>query len=178
MPDNQEADRELVQQMLSREWDELTVAVHIRQFDPRFRVPGRLADGSPRSQYRMRRYVGLIGKTLHLVVVLAAELLSSATGLGGPSFTTFSGQVRGPEGSAAVQFAQAVHGGEFWLAISASRLAAVKTGSSPPVIVMWSGIGSMCPQLDRDAKALRWPDGSSVSFILDTSERQRLLATV
>jgi hypothetical protein len=96
MPDNQEADRELVQQMLSREWDELTVAVHIRQFDPRFRVPGRLADGSPRSQYRMRRYVGLIGKTLHLVVVLAAELLSSATGLGAPRSPRSAGRYEVP----------------------------------------------------------------------------------
>lgn len=178
VPDNQEADRELVQQTLSREWGEPTVAVHVRQFAPRFQVPGRRVDGSPSSQYRVRHYVGLIGKTLHVVVVFAAELLSSATGFGGPSFTTFSGQIRGPEGSAAVQFAEAVRGGEFWLATSASRLAAVKTGSSPPVIVTWSGIGSVSPQLDRDGKALRWPDGSSVSFILDASERQRLLATV
>jgi hypothetical protein len=178
MPNNQEADRELVQQTLSREWGEFPVAIHIRQFSPRFRVPGRRADGSPSSRHRVRRYVGLIGKTLHVVVVLAVDLLSSATGLGGPSFTTFSGQIRGPEGSAAVQFAQAVRGGEFWLAISASRLAAVKTGSAPTVIVMWSAISAVCPQLDRDATALRWPDGSSVSFTLDISEHQRLMATV
>ncbi|MGH3771860.1 MAG: hypothetical protein ACRDRW_10750 [Pseudonocardiaceae bacterium] len=178
VPGSQEADRDLVQQTLSREWGEPTVAVYIEQFAPRFRVPGRRADGSSSSRYRVRRYVGLVGKTLHLVVVLAAELLSSATSLEGPSFATFSGQVRGPEGSAAVQFAAAVRSGEFWLATSASRLAAVKTRSSPPVIVMWSGAGSGCPQLDRDAKALRWPDGSSVSFMLDTPERQRLSATV
>jgi len=174
----QEADRELVQQTLGREWGELTVAVHISRFAPCFRVPGRRPDGSPRSRDRVRRCVGLIGKTLHVVVVLAAELLSNTTGPGGPSFTTFSGQVRGSEGSAAVQFAAAVRGGEFWLVTCASRLAAVKTGSSPPVIVLWSGIGSVRPQLDRAAKTLRWPDGSSVSFLLDIPERQRLSATV
>ena len=173
--DSYEAARELVQQTLSREWCEPTVAVHIA-FDPAFQVPGRRDDGSFVSQHRVRRFIGRVGRAVASVVVVAVELISdSSTGLH-PWISLYSGEVRGAEGSSAVQFADAVRG-KFWLVISASRLAAAKAGSSSPLIVMWSAVGSDCPQLDRDASTLRWPDGSSVSFLLHSAERQRL-ATV
>lgn len=175
MPNNQEADRELVQQTLSREWGESTVAVHIA-FEPAFQVPGRRDDGSFSSQHRVRRFVGRVCRGVASAVVVAVELVAnSSTGLH-PWISLYSGEVRGAEGSSAVQFADAVQG-KFWLVISASRLAAVKARSSSPLIVMWSTVGSDCPQLDRDASTLRWPDGSSVSFLLHSAERQRL-ATV
>jgi hypothetical protein len=173
MPYDQEADRELVQQAFSREWAEPVTAIHVRQFTPRFWVRGRAADGSPGSQHRVRRLFRFLINAGYLIVAIAAELITNVS----PAFDypdkTYRGRVRGGEGSSAVQFADSVRGGDFWLVRSASRLAAAKTGSPAPVMVLWSAAGSQRPQLERNK--LRWPDGSSAAFWLDTEESQRLV---
>jgi hypothetical protein len=175
MPYDHEADRELVQQTFSREWGEPVCAVQIREFVPSFKVPGRQANGSPSSQRRVRRFFISVAQTLHFLVALAAGVFLDGN-LNGPSIPTYRGKVQGSEGSSAVQFAELLRGTDFWLVVSASRLAAVQAGSSPPVIVMWSSVGPDRPQRDGDAAALLWPDGSRVFFVLDDAESQRLVA--
>ncbi|HEX6403557.1 MAG TPA: hypothetical protein VF003_10435 [Pseudonocardiaceae bacterium] len=171
MPYDHEADRELVQQTFSREWDEPVRVVRVKEFVPHFKVPGRQANGAPSSEHRVRRFLSSVGKTLHFMVALGAGVFFNGN-LAGPSIATYRGRVRGPEGSSAVQFAETVRGESFWLVVSASGLAAVKPGSSS---VMWSAIGPNRPQQDRDAGTLLWPDGSRVSFHLDAAESQRLV---
>jgi hypothetical protein len=122
----------------------------------------------------VRRLLSSVGKTLHFLVALGAGVFFNGN-LAGPSIATYRGQVRGLGGSSAVQFAEIVRGESFWLVVSASGLAAVKTAPSPPVIVMWPAIGPDRPQQDRDTGTLRWPDGSWVSFHLDAAESQRLV---
>jgi hypothetical protein len=173
MPYDHEADRELVQQAFSRDWGEPAAAIYVRQFIPRFWVRGRAADGSPASQHRVRRLFRFLVNAGYLIVAIAAELITNVS----PAFDypgkTYRGRVRGAEDSSAVQFADSVCGGDFWLVRSGSRLAAAKTGSSAPVLVMWSAAGAQRPQLDRNK--LRWPDGSSAALWLDTEESQRLV---
>jgi hypothetical protein len=175
MPYDHKADRELVQQTFSREWGEPACVVRVENFVPSFEVPGRQANGSPSSEEsRVRRLLHAVYQFLWFVVSLAAGVLGGNLS-GPPSFEHYRGHARGPEGSSAVQFAELLRGASFWLVISASWLAAVKTGSSPPIIVVWSAVGPDRPQRDGDPGLLRWPDGSSVFIIFETAERQRLV---
>ncbi len=175
MPYDNEADRELVQQTFSREWGEPICVVRVEEFNPGFEVPGRQADGSPSSEHRVRQFCYAAFRFLYFLVAFALSAISNAN-VGDPrSFASYRGHVRGSEGSSGVQFAELLRGESFWLVLSESGLAAVKTGSSPQVTVIWSAVGPDRPQRDGDdAGILRWPDGSWVYVILDPAESQRL----
>jgi hypothetical protein len=79
MPHDHEAERELVQQTFSREWGNPAHAIRIQEFVPRFRVPGRRADGSSRSEHRVRHFFSSVVETLHILVMLAVGGCSTET---------------------------------------------------------------------------------------------------
>jgi hypothetical protein len=168
---NHEAERELVEQTFSAEWGEPSAAVHIGRFQPTFTVPGRAVDGSSATAHPIRQF---LGRVLHGAVVIVDAVLDMVANTTVMSVDKArSGRVQGTENSEAVRFADTVRG-EFWLVISASRVAAAQTGSARQVAVVWSGVGAARPRLDPDVVALRWPDGSSVFLSPEPAERQRL----
>ena len=169
MRDSRAQDRALLEESAARRWGAPAIAAHTG-FAPTYHVPGRRRDGTPRGVGSVRWLARTTAKTVHGIVALGASAVAPGPDpLWGPD--SRSGHVRGADDSAAVRVTESMRG-QFWLVV-APRGVGVARVHDNEIEMLWQDDGPDRPVFDDHG--LRWPDGSSVSFVFLREEHRRLV---
>ncbi|GAA4546331.1 hypothetical protein [Amycolatopsis samaneae] len=155
----------------SREWGERYVrSIEIDNFRPAYKVAGRRRNGSIADEHSIRWFLGRTLLPIRDVVVSVLAILG-----GDVSVSYRRCVVEGAPDSAAVEFSdvnrknqQAMIVDTLYVLWSSKRvtIATLETHGRDfaGMTHLWSGEGPKVPAADGEHRALRWPDGSTVTM--------------
>lgn len=159
-----QATAERVTAMAEQAWQQPVSYRYFARVRPRYKIPGRRADGTVQGRQLLRRmFHNLIrgfGKTTAFVIDVLLD------GGGGVDSRTRKATVNGGADALALTFADALrpNKSDVWIVGSPEHLAVFQAGKNSPVVTLWHATTPHRPVNRESFMALRWPDGSSITF--------------
>lgn len=143
-------------------------AAELKEFRPKYHVPGRRSNGSPAGKRPIRWFFGRILLSLRNLVVAIVDLVTGGL-LIDPSTPFRRSDVYGSADCAAVSLADAnaadqqrVNVDPLWLTWSHRAALLCKVVAEPEVhlVVLWRAECDNLPAIDIERRRLTWQDGS------------------